>query len=428
MRFGVNYTPSNGWFHAWLDPDWDGIDHDLQQIADLGMDHVRIFPVWPYLQPNRTWINRKGVDDVRRMVHIAGEHGLDTYVDVFQGHLSSFDFLPSWLVTWHTGNMFTDPDAVSAECELIKVIGGELSEEPAFKGITVGNEVNQLSDRPHPTKMSATPEQIDAWLDNTLAAAKTAGGEALYSVNDGVWFLDGHPFTPMQSGNKGDMTTIHAWVFNGIAQGYGAKSEDCYAYALYLAELSKAFADDPERPVWLQEVGAPENVLDVADTPEFCRRTVLNALDCRNLWGVTWWCSHDVAASMSDFPEFEHALGLFDEYGNLKPIGRMFGDLACEHRDDSRPEAKTTAIVIDVNEDGNPVNRSACGPGGSVCDLWMQAHREGRRPTIVTSAIADDAKRLADLGVTELIRDANPHAARYYTAVSDSSFEDLAEA
>ena len=165
MKFGVNYTPSHGWFHAWLDPDWDGIDNDLKQISELGMDHVRIFPIWPYLQPNRTWINKKGVADVRRMVHIAGEHGLDAYVDVFQGHLSSFDFLPSWLVTWHAGNMFTDADAVAAERELVKTMTDELSKEPAFKGLTLGNEVNQLSDRPHPTKMSATDRQIDAWLD-----------------------------------------------------------------------------------------------------------------------------------------------------------------------------------------------------------------------------------------------------------------------
>ncbi|MBS5401642.1 MAG: glycosyl hydrolase [Bifidobacterium sp.] len=427
MRFGVNYTPSNGWFHQWLDPDWNSVDRDLKQIAELGMDHVRIFPVWPYLQPNRTWINRKGVEDVRRMVHIAGEYGLDIYVDVFQGHLSSFDFLPSWLVTWHAGNMFVDPDAVSAECELIRTLGGVLSQEPSFKGITVGNEVNQLSDRPHPTKMAATVEQIDAWLDATLTAAKTAGGEALYSVNDGVWFIDGHPFTPVQSGNKGDMTTIHAWVFNGTAQGYGATSEECSAYALYLAELSKAFAADPARPVWLQEIGAPENVLETAYTPEFCRRTVLNALDCPNLWGVTWWCSHDVAAAMSDFPEFEHALGLFDEYGKLKPIGRMYGELAREHRDHAGAAPRTTAIVVNVGNDGNPVDRSACGPGGSVCDLWMKAHCEGKRPTIVTSAVADDPERLAAQGITTLIRDVEPRPARFYIAVSDSSFEDLGE-
>ena len=33
MRFGVNYTPSNGWFHSWLDPDWHSVDRDLKQIV-----------------------------------------------------------------------------------------------------------------------------------------------------------------------------------------------------------------------------------------------------------------------------------------------------------------------------------------------------------------------------------------------------------
>ena len=423
MKFGVNYTPSHGWFHAWLDPDWDGIDNDLKQISELGMDHVRIFPIWPYLQPNRTWINKKGVADVRRMVHIAGEHGLDAYVDVFPGHLSSFDFLPSWLVTWHAGNMFTDADAVAAERELLKTMTDELSKEPAFKGLTLGNEVNQLSDRPHPTKMSATSQQIDAWLNALLPAVAGEGHNALYSVNDGTWFIDGHPFTPVQSATKGDMTVIHSWVFNGIAQGYGATSEECSSYALYLAELAKAFGKDSERPVWLQEVGAPENVLETDYTPEFCRKTVERAMDCRNLWGVTWWCSHDVPASMEDFPFFEHSLGLFDEQGQLKPIGRTFGELAAQYRSALPAQPKTVAVVVDVDEAGNPVNRSALGPGGSVCDLWMKLQVAGQRPTIITSQVAADQAELARRGILELHADEHPYAARYYTAVSDPSFE-----
>ncbi|TCF31360.1 glycoside hydrolase 5 family protein [Bifidobacterium longum] len=424
MRFGVNYTPSHGWFHAWLDQDWKSIDHDFEQIAALGMDHVRIFPLWPVLQPNRTWINRKGVEDVRHMVHLAGEHGLDVFVDVFQGHLSSFDFLPSWLVTWHTGNMFTDPDAVSAECELIRVLGGELAKEPAFKGITVGNEVNQLSDRPHPTKMTATPDQIDGWLDATLEAAATSGGKALYSVNDGVWFLDGHPFTPVQSGNKGDMTVVHAWVFNGVAQGYGAMSEECTSYALYLAELSRAFSRDSGRKVWLQEVGAPENVLETSDTPEFCRRTVLSALDCPDLWGVTWWCSHDVPAVMSDFPPFEHALGLFDERGQLKPVGEVFGQLARGHRDDVA-STRSTAVVVDVNSDGEPALRSECGPGGSLFDTWMREQKAGNRPTVIASDLAADPAVLEARGITRLVRCEEHTGARFYTAVSDPAFDEV---
>ena len=424
MKFGVDYTPSHGWFHSWLDPDWESIDEDLRQIKDLGMDHVRIFPVWPYLQPNRTWINRKGIEDVRRVVHIAGEHGLDAYVDVFQGHLSSFDFIPSWLVTWHKGNMFTDPELVASERELIAVMADELAKEPAFKGLTLGNEVNQLSDRPHPTKMTASPDQIDAWLDELLPAAKRGDALALFSVNDGVWFLDGHPFTPVQSATKGDLTTIHSWVFNGIGQGYGARSEECYAYALYLAELAKAFGPD-DRPVWLQEVGAPENVLASEDTPEFCRRAVEKALDCPNLWGVTWWCSHDVPSSMADFPQLEYSLGLFDEHGRVKPIGREFGDIAKQYRDMHPAASKNVAVVVDVDATGNPVDRAALGPGGSVCDLWMKLEIAGKRPTVVTSAIAADPGELAARGITELHRDTAPYKARFYSAVSDPAFESV---
>ena len=133
-------------------------------------------------------------------------------------------------------------------------------------------------------------------------------------------------------------------------------------------------------------------------------------------------CRRDVR-----FPGVEHALGLFDEYGKLKPIGRMYGELAREHRDHAGAAPRTTAIVVNVGNDGNPVDRSACGPGGSVCDLWMKAHCEGKRPTIVTSAVADDPERLAAQGITTLIRDVEPRPARFYTAVSDSSFEDLGE-
>ena len=55
----------------------------------------------------------------------------------------------------------------------------------------------------------------------------------------------------------------------------------------------------------------------------------------------------------------------------------------------------------------------------------MRAHCAGQRSAIVTSDVAKDPARLAALGVTTLIRDEHPHPARYYTAVSDSSFEDI---
>jgi hypothetical protein len=42
LRFGVNYVPRRNWWYCWLDWDQHAIVDDLQVIASLGMDHIRI--------------------------------------------------------------------------------------------------------------------------------------------------------------------------------------------------------------------------------------------------------------------------------------------------------------------------------------------------------------------------------------------------
>src|SRR5690348_10947504 len=68
LRFGVNYTPRRGWFHSWYDFDPDHAREDLAQIAGLGLDHVRVFHLWPLLQPNRTLIRTAAVDQLVHLV------------------------------------------------------------------------------------------------------------------------------------------------------------------------------------------------------------------------------------------------------------------------------------------------------------------------------------------------------------------------
>ncbi|OZG68066.1 glycoside hydrolase 5 family protein [Bifidobacterium eulemuris] len=426
MRFGVNYTPSDGWFHFWLDPHWDSVERDLAQIADLGMDHIRIFPLWPVLQPNRTWINRAGLEDVRHMVAIAANHGLDAYVDVIQGHLSSFDFVPSWLVSWHETSMFADADAVKAQAELVEALYDALADEPNFKGLTLGNECNQFADRSHPRRMPATTGEIENWLTSLMAPverkAHDRGRILIHSENDAVWYADGHVFMPRQAANIGDVSAIHSWVFNGTAQHYGGMSEQSVRHGQYLLELAKAFADDPNRPVWLQEIGAPGNVIDERDTVAFCTRSVESALECPGLYGVTWWCSHDVNHAMSDFPPFEHDLGLFDENGEIKPIGREFGRLAREHRHDEAKREDGIAVVIPVDDEGEPILRSACSPGGSLFEAWMDLAIRGLRPAFVTSATAADPEALRARGISRTVTP-ELQAGHAYSAVSDPSLE-----
>lgn len=159
LRFGANYTPSKNWMHSWLDFTPDDVRRDFAALAELGLDHVRVFPLWTVLQPNRTLIREKAIEDVRAVVDIAGEFGMDASIDVVQGHLSSFDFVPSWLYTWHDKNMFTDPRALEGQVALVDRLGRALSEAPNFLGLTLGNETNQFSAHTHPSPWPVTQDE-----------------------------------------------------------------------------------------------------------------------------------------------------------------------------------------------------------------------------------------------------------------------------
>ena len=216
--------------------------------------------------------------------------------------------------------------------------------------------------------------------------------------------MDGHGFTPAHASRLGAMTTIHSWIFNGTAQRYGGRSVASDRHAEYLIELSRAFATDPDRVVWLQEVGAPSNCLTDDEMPGFLEATVRSAVRTENLWGITWWCSHDVGRDLGDFPELEYTLGLIGQDGAAKPIGRRLAELIPELRQRVAPPARDTAIVVDVDEREVPVSRAALSPGGAVFQAWVDACAAGLDPTLVTSHDALDPVALDARGIRRLIR------------------------
>ncbi|MCS0606137.1 glycosyl hydrolase [Streptomyces sp. LP11] len=399
VRFGVNYTPSEGWFHHWLDFDLDSVRADLDAIAALGLDHIRVFPLWPYFQPDRALIRPRAVDQLVALADAAAERGLDVNVDGLQGHLSSFDFLPAWTRTWHRRSLFTDPDVVDGEAAYLRTLAAALADRPNFLGMTVGNEVNQFAAAPHPDPDRITPGEAERWLVRMLAAcAEGAPGRPhLHASYDAAWYQDDQPFTPGHSARLGDLTAVHSWVFNGTAQRHGRDSVPAEHHAAYLVELSKAWADDPHRPVWLQEVGAPAPLVPAEHAARFTEATVAHVLDCPDLWGVTWWCSYDVSRDLADFPELEYSLGLFTSDRRPKDLARTLA--AAARRPRRAPAVRATALVVPAD----PGRRSRCAPGGPVFDAFFRLVADGARPTTVLDTRADDKDHLAARGITETV-------------------------
>jgi hypothetical protein len=391
-RFGANYVPSSGWFYGWLDFDADAVRRDFADLAGLGLDHVRIFPIWPWIQPNRGLIRAKAVDDVLTMIDCAAEFELDVSVDLIQGHLSSFDFLPSWVLTWHQASVFTDATVRSGLIEYASTLAGAVASRANTFAITLGNEVNNLWPA-NPTDLADSR----SWAVELLAAARAAAPGLLlvHSLYDDAFYAPKHPFGAADATGLGDVTSVHSWVFNGVSDVDGPLGLATLTHADYLVELAQAAAEQPDRPVWLQEFGAPAPDIPADLAGRFTTATIENVWHNPALFGITWWCSHDIDRALLDFPEREYDLGLFTVDHQRKPAGQAIAELITAG---ARVQTLRPALVCPVDP-AEPSTRDALAPGSPFHRSWV-ARRAGGPVAIVAPSRAADAGYLNARGIT----------------------------
>ncbi|TCC17233.1 glycoside hydrolase 5 family protein [Kribbella sindirgiensis] len=369
VRFGANYVPSAGWFYSWLDYDGAAVRRDFADLAGIGLDHVRVFPVWPWIQPNRAIIRERAIADLLDTIDAAAEHGLTVAVDLIQGHLSSFDFLPSWVLTWHKSSLFEDRTVRDGLTAYVDAVARAVATKPNVFAITLGNEVNNLW-----PDSSTTPQASTAWAQELLTTVQKAapGVLALHSVFDDAWYKGDHPFHPVDAVDLGDLTTVHSWVFNGVSRVDGPLGPATLTHADYLVELAKSLA--PERPVWLQEIGVPGPDIPVDLQAEFTRRTVETVLGNPALYGVTWWSSHDIDRRLLDFPDREYDLGLFTVDHRRKPAAQALADLIATTRANGAPaQAPATTLTAPINLRTQPERRAEVAPGSEFHLHWVEA-------------------------------------------------------
>lgn len=374
-RFGANYVPSAGWFYSWLDYDGAAVRRDFADLAGMGLDHVRVFPVWPWIQPNRAIIRERAIADLLDTIDAAAEHGLTVAVDLIQGHLSSFDFLPSWVLTWHKSSLFEDGTIRDGLTAYVEAVARAVATKPNVFAITLGNEVNNLW-----PDSSTTPETSTAWAQELLTTVQKAapGVLALHSVFDDAWYKGDHPFHPVDAVDLGDLSTVHSWVFNGVSRVDGPLGPATLTHADYLIELAKATALERDRPVWLQEIGVPGPDIPVDLQAEFTRRTVETVLPNPALYGVTWWSSHDIDRRLLDFPDREYDLGLFTVDHQRKPAAQALADVIAEVRANGVPkQSPATTLTAPINLRTEPGRRAEVAPGSEFHLRWVDARSNG---------------------------------------------------
>ncbi len=181
-RFGVNYTPSHNWWFCWNDWNPDPIARDLDAIAALGADHLRILLVWPFFQPNPKWVSPLHLDRLDQLLTLMGQRRLDALVTVFTGQLSGWYFLPPF--NRLSDGFFTDTTMLDAEELFVRELARVLSPHDNVIGFDLGNEIN--------TCWSADTAAGDAWMSRTFALMNSAlpGRMHINGVDHMPWFRD----------------------------------------------------------------------------------------------------------------------------------------------------------------------------------------------------------------------------------------------
>jgi len=401
IRFGLNYVPRKNWWYTWQDWDERSISEDFRAVADLGMDHIRIQCLWPIFQPGVNYVSPVALNRLRELLELASQANLDVEVTVLDGWLSGDSFLPSWVAPLAKGkNIFTHPDIIEAEYSLFKSLTEVIGQYKRFLGFDLGNEINVLQEAT--SGNSASLSESDLWATNLLArlAQLAPGRFHVNGADDGPWFSDSG-FSRRNLATTGAATILHCYAYwTGALKYYRYNDVGSLHLLEYMVELAKAYQLNASRQVWVEEVGASGEWMPERYIPEYAATLLKNAASCGNIWGFTWWCSHDIDPAIKGFDSLEYTLGVLDQKNRVKPIGKVLAKLAEQMRR-TPIDALTRPVALVVPDDR--FSGSGETPGWEVGKHFMELIAQGVRPAIVVQSRARDEQYLRMRGIKDLV-------------------------
>ncbi|HEY5913858.1 MAG TPA: hypothetical protein VJA21_24990 [Verrucomicrobiae bacterium] len=320
-RFGVDYVPSHNWYFCYNDWQPSYIARDLDRIAEIGADHLRVMVIWPWFQPNPAYVSSAHLDRLDQIMELAAERKLDVLPTLYTGWLSGFHFNPAFL---EKEPFFTSPKWAAAQDFYLEEVSKRMRRHLNFLGYDIGNEIN--------VNWSCAPVQGDAWMERVFQRMRllSPGGIHVNGVDHNPWFSV-NTFSPEALVARQPIVALHCWPYWTGAGKHGKHLDPPYTrVAAGMAVLARAYGQAADKPVWLQEFGACSEEMPEADVPKWLELAVGAAIGQGVSW-FTWWASHDVDRRF-EFHPFEYGLGLMTVDNRIKEQGRMFKRLADAHR------------------------------------------------------------------------------------------------
>ena len=350
FRIGCNYWASHAGTLMWRNWDEASVRRDFAMMRGIGLELIRVFPIWPDFQPlelhcsfhgkrrelqmagrslPETEAGKAGVSEemlkrFRTLADIAQENGMKLLVSLVTGWMSGEIYAPPAFAGL---NLLTDPFAVKWQVAFVRCFVKALKDHPAIAIWELGNESNCMA----PVENSY---QAWGWVNTISSAIRLEDssrpvGSGMHGLLPGCdssfdeWKQTQWQIQPQ--GKLCDLMTSHPYPHSPSKRPARIDPVGSLRSHFQAVVESRMYADMSGKPCLVEEIGTlGALVCDEKTQADFIYNVLWNiwAHDCR---GLLWWCGFEqveLEHSPYEWGAWERELGLFRKDYSAKPVAK----------------------------------------------------------------------------------------------------------
>ncbi|MEK6794073.1 MAG: cellulase family glycosylhydrolase [Spirochaetota bacterium] len=364
---GVNYWPRHHGPRMWSEWNETEIDGEFAEIKAIGMNTVRIFPLWNDFQPlkevgamgycgeiimrdnemvssreNPAMIDETMMKRFDAVLALAKKHSLKLIVSLMTGWMSGMLFDVSWR---KDRNIYTDPFMMKWQLLYCGEFAKRYSDNSTIIGWEYGNEHNCFIQCP-------SGEAAWSWMRSIANEIRVndrnhpmiSGMHSLspYATDSTPWGIDA-------TAASVDVFTVHPYPV--FTPGCFMDSLNSMRPNLHATAGSRFYSSLGKKPCLCEETGTlGDTMLSEGASADFIRRR-LYSLFANGDIGCLWWCGVDFSCGEKlpyRWVQMENdGLGLIDVNKRVKPAGHEFKKFSSIVGKLKRlPETKKRAAIV----------------------------------------------------------------------------------
>ena len=450
---GCNYWASHAGTAMWSDWRPEVVESDLDRLAGIGTDTLRVFPLWPDFQPLHLLREWRGHAKEYRFGETPlpeteeGRNGVSSVMlDRFGiladlAHARGMRLLPGLVTGWMSGRLFvppalegknivTDPEAVMWQGRFVRTFVRRFRDHPAIAAWDLGNECNCLGD---------AGSREAAWQWTACIAGAIRSEDPARPVISGMHSLHAtpvlgpasrtHPWTIEDQGELTDILTVHPYPL--FTPHCDRDPIDTVRSGLHATAEGVLYADIGGKPCLAEEVGTLGPSIASDETAGRYLRSLLYSLWSHGNRGMLWWCAADqrhLEGAPYDWCALERELGLIRADGSAKPVAHEIASFAAFLKEaPPLPERLREAVCIlgEGQDAWGAAFASFILAKQAGFDLVFQNTGQPLReaPLYLLPSITTQPKRRFDLALLEKVR----AGATLYVSIDSPWLSDLRE-